>query len=123
MSRIGAEELAAAVVAVWFLATGVVGLFARSAPGRRTLEPTALRVGRKIRASLFVLGALAVGGDAIIHVLDLGIAFPGRIVGLGLAALSVWGALEALRPPIRWARLLLLSVGFVLAVAYAGFRA
>lgn len=123
MSRSGIEELLAALVAGWFLTAGVLGLVIRPAQGRRALEPTALLISRRVRAILFILGALAVAAGAINEVLQLQLPFPGQEVGLTLAALSVWGALEALRSPIRWLRLALFSFGFALAVSYAAFRA
>lgn len=125
MDRIGADGVLAAVVAAWFVVTGAVELFARSAAaGRRAVstEPAWVRVGRRVRGALEVLGGLAVSAGAVIGLLSLRIPFSGRLVGLGLAALALWGAAESARPPVRWVWLALAAIGFGLAVFYTGFR-
>nr|WP_300143886.1 hypothetical protein [Propionicimonas sp.] len=125
MDRIGADGVLAAVVAAWFVVTGAAELFARSAvAGRRAVstDPAWVRVGRRVRGALEVLGGLAVAAGAVIGLLSLRIPFPGRFVGLGLAALALWGVAESARPPVRWVRLGLAAIGFGLAVFYTGFR-
>lgn len=125
MDRIGADAVVAAVVAIWFVATGLADAFARTpAAGRRAVvaDPAWLRVGRRVRGALEVIGGTAVAGGAAIGVLGLAVPFPGRGVGLGLAALCLWSAAESARPPVRWLRLGLAALGFGLAVFYSGFR-
>jgi hypothetical protein len=125
VDRIGADSVLALVVAAWFLVTGVVELFSRPASaGRRAVavDPAWVRVGRRVRGALEVLGALAVAAGTAIALLSLRVPFPGRFVGLGLAALALWGAAESARPPVRWVRLVLAAIGFGLAVFYTGFR-
>lgn len=126
MDRIGPEVILAAVVAAWFGVTGLVELFSRApAAGRRAVaaEPGRLVVLRRIRGALAVLGGFAVAAGAAIEVLRLDYPFPGRALGLGLAALALWRAGEAVRPPVRWLGVALAVVGFLLATFYAGFRA
>ena len=126
MDRIGLDTAVAAVVALWFLLDGLVALFSPPTPvGRRvaSVEPVRVRVGRRIRGVLDVLAGLAVAAGAAIDVVGLRITFPGRAAGLVMAALAVWGAVEAARPPgVRWLRLALSAIGFNLALFYAGFR-
>jgi hypothetical protein len=125
MDRIGADTVVALVVAAWFGVAGLIDLFHRAAVGGRravAAAPAWLRIGRRIRGALEVLGGAAVAAGAVISVLGLSLPFPGRAVGIALAALSLWGAAECARPPTRWLRLALIAVGFVLAVFYAGFR-
>lgn len=125
MSQIGAEEILAAVVALWFGVAGLLPLFVRAPQGRRAVVAQArgATIARLVRSGLFLAGAIAVAADAACQVLGLAISLPGRALGLGLAALSLWPIGEASRPPIRWLPLLLYGAGFVLAVCYAGFRA
>ncbi len=126
MDRIGLGEALAAVVALWFFATGFVELRTRpAAAGRRaaTTEPGGPVVVRRVRGALAVLGGLAVAAAAAIAVLRLDVGVPGRTLGLALAALALWQAAESARPPVRWLRLALAATGFLLAVFYAGFRA
>ncbi|MFN8138010.1 MAG: hypothetical protein U0R79_10660 [Propionicimonas sp.] len=125
MDRIGWDVVLAVVVAAWFAVTGLVELFSPTpAAGRRAAdaEPGWVRVGRRVRGALEVIGAAAVAAGAVIGALGLRVPFPGRAVGLGLAALALWGAAESVRPPSRWVRVLLAALGFALAVFYAGFR-
>lgn len=125
MDRIGVDAILAAVVALWFGVTGLADLLHRASPaGRRAVatDPAWLRVGRRVRGVLEILGGVAVAGGAVIGVLGLDYTFPGRAVGIGLAALALWGAAESARPPVRWLRLVLVALGFALAVFYAGFR-
>lgn len=125
MDRIGADAVVAAVVAIWFVATGLADAFTgTAAAGRRAVvaDPAWVRVGRRVRGALEVIGGTAVAGGAAIGVLGLTVPFPGRSVGLGLAALGLWSAAESARPPVRWLRLGLAAVGFTLAVFYSGFR-
>ncbi len=126
MDRIGLDVILAAVVATWFVVTGIVELLARPpATGRRaaTASPGPPTVVRRIRSALAVLGGAAVAVGAAIGVLRASYPFPGRALGLGLAALALWAAAEAARPPARWLRVALAAIGFILAVFYAGFRA
>jgi hypothetical protein len=125
VERIGVDVILAAVVAVWFGATGLADLLHRSADtGRRAVSvtPAWVRIGRRVRGGLEILGAAAVAVGAAIGVLGLRISFPGRAVGIALAVLALWGAGESVRPPVRWLRLVLIAIGFGLAVFYAGFR-
>lgn len=124
MDRIGADGFLAAAVAAWFLAAGLAELFSRPASGRRVAAagPVWLRAARRVRGALAALGGLAVAAGAAISVLGLRVPFPGRAVGIALAALALWGAGEAARPPVRWLRLVVAAIGFCLAVFYAGFR-
>jgi hypothetical protein len=125
VDRIGADGILAAVVAVWFVVTGFVDLFHRSSVGGRravTVDPAWVRIGRRVRGALEVLGGLAVAAGAAIGVIGLRVPFPDRAVGISLAVLSLWGAAETARPPVRWLRLTLTAIGFVLALFYAGFR-
>lgn len=125
MDRIGADGLLAVAVAAWFVATGLVELSRRPAQGRRvaSADPVWLRVLRRVRGVLEILGGLAVAAGTAISVLGLRLPFPGRAAGLALAALALWGAAESVRPPVRWVRLATAAIGFGLAVFYAGFRA
>lgn len=125
MDRIGLDVILAAVVAVWFVATGLAELLSRPpAAGRRAVSTSpGPPVLRWIRGGLAVLGGLAVAAGAVIETLRPTYPFPGRALGLGLAALALWSAAEAARPPIRWLRLALAAIGVILAVFYAGFRA
>ncbi|MCA0295662.1 MAG: hypothetical protein LCH96_10210 [Actinobacteria bacterium] len=125
MDRIGVDAILAAVVALWFGVTGLVDLLHRAPGGGRravTTDPAWLRVGRRMRGALEILGGVAVAAGAAIGVLGLKYPFPGRAVGIGLAVLALWGAAESARPPVRWLRLVLVAIGFTLAVFYAGFR-
>lgn len=125
MNRIGPEGILAAAVAIWFAVTGLVDLLRpHPQPGRRAVaaDPAWISIGRRVRGALEVLGALAVVAGAAIGLFDLRIAFPGRTVGIALAVLSMWGAAESVRPPVRWLRLALVALGFALAVFYTGFR-
>ncbi len=125
MDRIGVDGILAAVVALWFGVAGLVDLLRRAPEaGRRALspDPAWVRIGRRVRGGLEILGALAVAGGAVVGVLGLRLPFPGRAVGIGLAVLALWAAGESLRPPTRWVRLGLVTIGFALAVFYAGFR-
>ncbi len=124
MNQIGLEGALAAVVAIWFIATGLADLLTRPAQGRRAVvaDPAWLQVARRVRGALQVLGGLAVAAGAVIGTLGLRYPFPGRGVGLALSALALWSAAESARPPVRWLRLALAAVGFVLAVFYTGFR-
>lgn len=126
MDRIGVDVILAAVVAAWFVVTGLAELFARpAAAGRRAVaaDPGWLVALRRVRGALAVLGGLGVAVGAAIEVLRLDVPFPGRALGLALAALALWRAGEAARPPLRWPGLALATAGFLLAVFYAGFRA
>lgn len=126
MDRIGADDLLAVAAAVWFVVTGLVELLARpAAPGRRAVAagPVGARIARRVRGALELLGGLAVAAGTAISVVGLRLPFPGRAVGLTLAALALWGAAESIRPPARWLRLAVAAAGFGLAVFYAGFRA
>lgn len=124
MDRIGLDGALAAVVAVWFIAAGLAALLSRPVEGRRAVaaDPAWLRVARRVRGALEVLGGLAVAAGAVIGALGLRYAFPGRAVGLALSALALWAGAESARPPVRWLRLALAAVGFALAVFYTGFR-
>ncbi|MGC3995955.1 MAG: hypothetical protein QM779_17875 [Propionicimonas sp.] len=125
MDRFGLDTVLALLVAVWFVVAGLVTLFSRGpAAGRRAVsaDPGWLRTLRRVRGGLEVLGGLAVAAGAAISVLGLRLGFPGRAVGLALAALALWAGAESARPPVRWVRLVLAAVGFGLAVFYAGFR-
>lgn len=125
MDRIGADTILALVVALWFGVTGLVDLFHRAAVGgRRSVSavPAWQRVGRRVRGFFEVIGGVLVVGGAAVSVLNLSFPFPGRVIGMALAVMSLWAALECLRRPVRWLRLAFVAVGFVLAVFYAGFR-
>lgn len=124
MDRIGADGVLAALVVLWFIIIGVSDLVARQPGGRRAVAASGgVRIARRVRGALEVLGGLAVAAGAAVTVLGLRVPFPARLVGLGLAALALWGVVETARPPARWLRLVAYAVGFVLAVFYAGFRA
>lgn len=126
MDRIGPDVILAAVVAAWFVATGFAELFSRTqVAGRRAVaaDPGWMITLRRVRGALAVLGGFAVAGGAAIGVLRLDYPFPGRWLGLALAALCLWRAGEAVRPPVRWLGLALATIGFLLAIFYAGFRA
>ncbi|PZQ42066.1 MAG: hypothetical protein DI570_29915 [Phenylobacterium zucineum] len=126
MDRIGLEVILAAVVAAWFVVTGIVELFSRSAPaGRRAVaaDPGWLILLRRVRGALAVLGGLVVAAGAALDLLGRTNPLPGRDLGFALAAIAVWAVGEAVHPPARWVRVALGVVGFLLAVSYAGFRA
>lgn len=126
MDRIGPDVLLAAAVAAWFVVTGLAELFSRApVAGRRAVaaDPAWLVGLRRARGAVAVLGGLAVLAGATAAVLRLTDPLPGRALGLGLAAIALWRAGEAARPPVRWLRLALAAIGLLLAVFYAGFRA
>lgn len=109
------EPALALTLACLFFVTGALRM--RPAPsGKRAIGPsTASKVVARVRGVGEMLAALAVAA---------GIRFPdvGLGGGVALAALGLWSAVEAARPPIRWGRLVLAAVGFLLAVFYLGFR-
>lgn len=125
MDLIGLDVILAAVVAVWFFVAGIAELLARPpAAGRRAVAAhQGALITRRIRGALAALGGLAVAAGAAIEMMRPGYPFPGRALGLGLALIALWAAAEAVRPPVRWSRVALAAIGFLLAVAYAGFRA
>lgn len=122
LSRLSLDVVLAAIVAIWFIGTGIAKLPAPPA-GRRAAvsEPTWARVLRRVRGVAEILGGLAVAGGAAIILLRPQTSFPGMILGLGLAALAAWTVAEAVTQR-RWVKLAAALIGFVLAVAYAGFR-
>ena len=124
LERFGVDAILAVAVAAWFLVTGALKLLPTASAGRRALDPdpTWLRVIRRIRGVLELLGGLAVAGGAALSVLGLRSPYPGLAVGLALGALAAWTVVDAVRPPIRGVRLALAVLGFTLAVFYAGFR-
>lgn len=124
LERFGVDVILAAAVAVWFLVSGVLKLLPGPSAGRRAVNPAPawLRVARRVRGVLEILGGLAVAGGAAITLLGVRVPFPGLAVGLVLGALAAWTVVDAVRPPFRGGRLVLALVGFALAVFYAGFR-
>lgn len=123
LSRLGIDELLAVIVAVWFIAEGIAKLPAVPTGGRRAavVIPLWLRILRRVRGIAEILGGLAVLGEAAGAVLRLRLPFPGLAVGLALAVLAAWTAVEAVTQR-RWLRLAVALAGFALAVFYAGFR-
>ncbi len=124
MDRFGLDVVLAVVVGAWFVVTGVAKLAARPVAGRRALvaEPGWVPAVRRVRGVLELLGGVAAVGGAAITVLGLRVPFPGVVVGLLLAGLAAWTAVESVRSPVRPLRLGLAVAAFALAVFYAGFR-
>jgi len=123
LSRLGIDLLPAVLVAVWYVVEGIAKLPPVPTGGRRAavVVPLWLRVLRRVRGVAEIIGGLAVLGGAVAEVLGLRLSFPGLAIGLALAALAAWTAVEAVVER-RWVRLALAIVGFALAVFYAGFR-
>ncbi|MFT4110590.1 hypothetical protein, partial [Propionicimonas sp.] len=98
MDRFGLDGVLALLVAVWFVVAGLRDLLAHQAgAGRRAVgaDPGWLRALRRVRGALGVLGGLAVAAGAAVSVLGLRVPFPGRAVGLALAALALWAGVES----------------------------
>lgn len=123
LRSIGPDIYVAVATGIWFIVSGISLMRYRPPTGRRALPVAGwIVVTRRIRGVLEFLGGLAAVGLAAISFLQL--AFPpiGLPLGLGLAALALWSAIEAWVPPLRWLKIVLSVLGFALAVFYAGFR-
>lgn len=123
LSRLGIDVFLAVAVGIWFVAFGIAKLPSPPSTGRRAAVeiPRWLGVLRRLRGVVEILGGLAVLGAAAGTLLGLRLPFPGLAVGLVLAGLASWAAIEALLDR-RWVRLAFGIVSFLLAVFYAGFR-
>lgn len=129
LDAIGPDVLAGVATGFWFVVFGIGKM--RAAPsGARRAVPVS-RAGnalRRLRGVLEVLGGLgALALVAVSFLGDLGRQVPdpsalGLMLGLGLAVLAGWTAVETFLRPRKWVQLLLALVGFALAVFYAGFR-
>jgi hypothetical protein len=123
LRSIGPEIYVALVTGIWFIVSGISLIRYRPPTGRRA-HPVAgwIIVTRRLRGVLEFLGGLAVIGLAAVTVLNLNFPPIGLPLGLGLAALALWSAVEAWVPPLRWVKIILSILGFALAVFFAGFR-
>ncbi len=116
----------AIVVAVWFVASGIVKLAARPAAGRRAVraEPAWQQVARRVRGVLEILGGLAAAAGGAISLLGLRLpfTFPGVPLAFVLSGLAAWTVVDHVRTPVRAVRIAVAVLGFALAVFFAGFR-
>jgi len=123
LRSIGPDIYVAVATGIWFIVSGISLIRYRPPSGRRALPVAGWIVAtRRIRGVLEFLGGLSAIGLAAVTFLALPFPPIGLPLGLGLAALALWSAVEAWVPPLRWLKIVLSIIGFALAVIFAGFR-
>ena len=129
LSAIGPDVVVGVVTGFWFIGFGLGKMRAAPNGGRRAVPVSgASNVVRRLRGVLEVLAGLgAFALVALAFVDDLRGRLPsptvmGLWLGLALAVLAAWTAVEAVLHPRKWVQLILALLGFALAVFYAGFR-
>jgi hypothetical protein len=123
LSSIPLDLVLALVTAVWFAVAGIGKIRYSPGGGRRAVAvATWIVIVRRIRGALELLGGLTLISFTVASYLGISLPPMGLALGLALAGLALWTAVESWVPPLRPVRIILSVIGFALAVFYAGFR-